>query len=109
MSLPSGRSREQVKQHHPKGVEDDPMTTTRVLRLMVRLTVLTMVATGCGRLTGVAIGAGSGAAIGAGTGNTARGALIGTSVGITAGAIYDATHLYPYAPSPYDQGDYRRW
>lgn len=89
------------------------MTRTRVMQMMTGLTLLAMVATGCGTLTGAAIGAGSGAAIGAGTGNTARGALIGTGVGAAAGAIYDATHPYPYATSPYSRGnyrsDYRRW
>jgi len=72
-------------------MEEDPMITTRVVRLMAGLTLLAMVATGCGTLTGAAIGAGSGAAIGAGTGNTKKGALIGTGVGAAAGAIYDAT------------------
>lgn len=109
MPLPSGRSRQQVQWHHPKGVENDPMTTTRVLSIMAGLTLLAIVATGCGTLTGAALGAGSGAAIGAGTGNTARGALIGTGVGVAAGAIYDATHPYPYALSPYYRGDYRGW
>jgi OmpA family protein len=64
-----------------QGREDDPMNTTRVMRMMAGFTLLTIVATGCGTLTGAAIGAGSGAAIGAGTGNTGRGALIGTGVG----------------------------
>ena len=67
------------------------MTPTRVVRLIAGLTLLTLVATGCGTLTGAAIGAGSGAAIGAGTGNTKKGVLIGTGVGAAAGAIYDAT------------------
>jgi hypothetical protein len=64
-------------------MEDDPMTTTRVVRLIAGLTLLTLVAAGCGTLTG--------AAIGAGTGNTKKGVLIGTGVGAAAGAIYDAT------------------
>lgn len=75
------------------------MTTRRVMRSIAGLTLLTLVATGCGTLTGAAIGAGSGAAIGAGTGNTGRGALIGTGVGAAAGAVYDATqyrHHYRY-------------
>jgi YMGG-like Gly-zipper len=72
-------------------MEDDPMTTTRVVRLMAGLTLLAIVAAGCGTLTGAAIGAGSGAAIGAGTGNTKKGVLIGTGVGAAAGAIYDVT------------------
>jgi YmgG-like glycine-zipper protein len=92
------------------GREDDPMNTTRVMRMMAAFTLLTIVATGCGTLTGAAIGAGSGAAIGAGTGNTGRGALIGTGVGAAAGAIYDATRPYPsYSQAPYSRGGYRRW
>lgn len=67
------------------------MLTTRILHIIAGLTLLAMVTTGCGTLTGAAIGAGSGAAIGAGTGNTKKGALIGTGVGAAAGAIYDAT------------------
>jgi hypothetical protein len=67
------------------------MLTTRIWNIMVGLLLLAMVTTGCGTLTGAAIGAGSGAAIGAGTGNTKKGALIGTGVGAAAGAIYDAT------------------
>ena len=67
------------------------MFTPRILHIIVGLTLLAMVSTGCGTLTGAAIGAGSGAAIGAGTGNTKKGALIGTGVGAAAGAIYDAT------------------
>ena len=67
------------------------MLTTRLLRRIAGLIMLAMVATGCGTLTGAAIGAGSGAAIGAGTGNTKKGALIGTGVGAAAGTIYDAT------------------
>jgi hypothetical protein len=67
------------------------MITAYVMRILAGLTLLAMVATGCGTLTGAAIGAGSGAAIGAGTGHTKRGALIGTGVGAAAGALYDAT------------------
>jgi YMGG-like Gly-zipper len=67
------------------------MNTAHVMRILAGLTLLAMVATGCGTLTGAAIGAGSGAAIGAGTGHTKRGALIGTGVGAAAGALYDAT------------------
>ena len=78
------------------------MNTTRVMRMMAGFTLLTIVATGCGTLTG--------AAIGAGTGNTGRGALIGTGVGAAAGAIYDATRPYPsYSQAPYSRGEYRRW
>jgi len=68
------------------------MITTRVMRLLTGLTLFAMVVTGCGTLTGAAVGAGSGAAIGAGTGRTKKGVLIGTGVGAAAGAIYDATH-----------------
>ena len=67
------------------------MITAHVMCILAGLTLLAMVATGCGTLTGAAIGAGSGAAIGAGTGHTKRGALIGTGVGAAAGALYDAT------------------
>jgi len=67
------------------------MITAHVMRILAGLSLLTMVATGCGTLAGAAIGAGSGAAIGAGTGHTKRGALIGTGVGAAAGALYDAT------------------
>jgi outer membrane lipoprotein SlyB len=71
--------------------EDNPMITTRIMRMLVGLTLLAMVTAGCGTLTGAAVGAGSGAAIGAGTGNAKKGALIGTGVGAAAGAIYDFT------------------
>jgi hypothetical protein len=102
-----------VQRGYPQARKDDPMTITRVMRMMTGLMLLVMVATGCGTLTGAAIGAGSGAAIGAGTGNTARGALIGAGVGAAAGAIYDAAHPYPYYTYPYSRGqyrsDYRRW
>ncbi len=67
------------------------MITRRVLHMRAGLIVVALVATGCGTLTGAAIGAGSGAAIGAGTGHTKKGALIGTGVGAAAGALYDAT------------------
>ena len=67
------------------------MIKTRVMRKLAGLTLLAMVATGCGTLTGAAVGAGSGAAIGAGTGNVKKGALIGTGVGAAAGTIYDVT------------------
>ena len=83
------------------------MNLTRVIRTIAGLTFLAIVTTGCGTLTGAAIGAGSGAAIGAGTGNTGRGALIGTGVGAAAGAIYDATR--PYSYDSYSRGGYRRW
>lgn len=87
------------------------MYTTRVIRILAGFVFLAMVATGCGTLTGAAIGAGSGAAIGAGTGNAGRGALIGAGVGAVAGAIYDATRPYPsYSDyGSYSRGGYRRW
>ena len=68
------------------------MIKTHVMRMLAGLTLLALVTTGCGTMTGAAVGAGSGAAIGAGTGNTKKGALIGTGVGAAAGAIYDITH-----------------
>jgi hypothetical protein len=67
------------------------MIKTRIIRMLAGLTLLAMVAAGCGTVTGAAVGAGSGAAIGAGTGNAKKGALIGTGVGAAAGAIYDVT------------------
>jgi hypothetical protein len=54
------------------------------------LVLFLFVLSGCGTLTGAAVGAGSGAAVGAGTGYGAgKGALIGTGVGAAAGAVYD--------------------
>ena len=67
------------------------MIKTHVMRMFAGLTLLAMVVTGCGTVTGAAVGAGSGAAIGAGTGNVKKGALIGTGVGAAAGTIYDVT------------------
>jgi len=67
------------------------MIKTRVMRMLAGLTLLAMVVTGCGTLTGAAVGAGSGAAIGAATGNTKKGALIATGVGAAAGTMYDVT------------------
>lgn len=67
------------------------MIKIRIMRMLVGLTLLALVTTGCGTVTGAAVGAGSGAAIGAGTGNAKKGALIGTGVGAAAGAIYDVT------------------
>jgi hypothetical protein len=63
----------------------------RAVGAFAGLSLLVLVMSGCGTLTGAAIGAGSGAAIGAGTGDVGRGALIGTGVGAAGGAIYDAT------------------
>ena len=57
---------------------------------LIGVSLLAVALTGCGTVTGAAVGAGSGAAIGAGTGYGAgKGALIGTGVGAAAGAIYD--------------------
>jgi hypothetical protein len=67
------------------------MIKIRIMRMLAGLTLLAIVTTGCGTVTGAAVGAGSGAAIGAGTGNAKKGALIGTGVGAAAGAIYDVT------------------
>lgn len=63
----------------------------RALGAVAGLSLLAMVLTACGTLTGAAVGAGSGAAIGAGAGDAGKGALIGTGVGAAGGAIYDAT------------------
>jgi len=64
--------------------------TKRLTAWGIGLTMLTLMATGCGTLGGAAVGAGAGAAVGAGTGYGAgKGALIGTGVGAAAGAIYD--------------------
>lgn len=66
---------------------------TRTLRSRTATgVVLLALASGCGTVTGAAVGAGTGAAVGAGTGYGAgKGALIGTGVGAAAGAIYDIT------------------
>ena len=59
---------------------------------VVGLSLIAMLASGCGTLGGAAVGAGSGAAVAAGTGNSpGKGALIGAGVGAAAGAIYDIT------------------
>ena len=59
---------------------------------IVGAALLGLAFTGCGTVTGAAVGAGTGAAVGAGTGYGAgKGALIGTGVGAAAGAIYDIT------------------
>lgn len=64
----------------------------RMIGLLTGLSLLALMTTGCGTLTGAAVGAGSGAAIGAGTGHGAKkGALIGGGIGAAAGAIHDAT------------------
>jgi hypothetical protein len=66
--------------------------TKRLGAATAGLGLLALVTTGCGTVTGGALGAGTGAAIGAGTGYGAgKGALIGTGVGAAAGAIYDIT------------------
>ena len=58
------------------------MMMNRVIRGVAALSLVTLVATGCGTATGAAVGAGTG--YGAG-----KGALIGVGVGAAAGAIYD--------------------
>jgi hypothetical protein len=64
--------------------------TTQMAAPLIGVSLLALALTGCGTVTGAAVGAGSGAAIGAGTGYGAgKGALIGTGVGAAAGAIYD--------------------
>ena len=64
----------------------------RVVTPVISLSLLALLATGCGTVTGTAVGAGSGAAIGAGTGfGAGKGALIGAGVGAAAGIIYDIT------------------
>jgi YMGG-like Gly-zipper len=66
--------------------------TRHMIAPLVGTALLAVALTGCGTMTGAAVGAGSGAAIGAGTGYGAgKGALIGTGVGAAAGAIYDIT------------------
>jgi YMGG-like Gly-zipper len=67
------------------------MTALRICAVIVGLSLLALVMTACGTVTGAAVGAGSGAAIGAAAGDTKKGALIGTGVGAAGGAIYDAT------------------
>jgi hypothetical protein len=75
-----------------RSLEGGLVMMNRLIRNMAALSLLALVATGCGTATGAAVGAGSGAAIGAGTGYGAgKGALIGTGVGAAAGAIYDIT------------------
>ena len=64
--------------------------TRRMAAPLIGVSLLAPALTGCGTVTGAAVGAGSGAAIGAGTGcGAGKGALIGTGVGAAAGAIYD--------------------
>jgi hypothetical protein len=68
------------------------MTAMRseILAGIAGASILGLVLTGCGTVTGAAIGAGSGAAISAGTGHgPAKGALIGAGVGAAAGTVYD--------------------
>jgi len=66
-------------------------TSVKPLRAsIVGAALVALMVTGCGTVTGAAVGAGSGAAIGAGTGYGAgKGALIGTGVGAAAGLVYD--------------------
>jgi YmgG-like glycine-zipper protein len=63
----------------------------RLITAILGLSLVAMLLTACGTVTGAAVGAGSGAAIGAAAGDTKKGALIGTGVGAAGGAIYDAT------------------
>jgi hypothetical protein len=71
--------------------EVDPMRK-HAMSSAISLSLLALVVSGCGTMTGAAVGAGAGAAVGAGTGYGAgKGALIGTGVGAAAGAIYDFT------------------
>ncbi len=68
------------------------MTKKFIMTTIVGLSLIAMLASACGTVTGAAVGAGSGAAISAGTGHSpAKGALIGAGVGAAAGAIYDVT------------------
>jgi len=60
----------------------------RMRMAVVGLSLIAMLASGCGTLGG----AGGGAAVAAGTGNDpGKGALIGAGVGAATGAIYDIT------------------
>jgi len=64
----------------------------RIVTPLVGLSLLALVAGGCGTVTGAAGGAGAGAAVGAATHNdVGKSALIGAGVGAAAGAIYDIT------------------
>ena len=66
--------------------------TKQLIAPLLGASLFALVCSGCGTMTGAAVGAGSGAAVGAGTGYGAgKGALIGTGVGAAAGAIYDIT------------------
>jgi len=68
------------------------MLKAQLIRSVAGLSMLALVVSGCGTMTGAAVGAGTGAAVGAGTGYGAgKGALIGAGVGGAAGAIYDIT------------------
>jgi hypothetical protein len=59
------------------------------------LSLALLVATGCGTLTGAALGGAAGAGIGAATdSNIGRSAAIGAGVGGAAGAVYD---IYGYS------------
>jgi hypothetical protein len=71
-------------------IEREGVMRKRLIAPIVGVSMLLFTVTGCGTLTGAAVGAGGGAAIGAGTGYGAgKGALIGTGVGAVAGAVYD--------------------
>ena len=73
--------------------EEECAMKSRRMVLVVGVSILALMPTGCGTVTGAGVGAASGAAIGAGTGYGAgKGALVGTGVGAAAGAIYDLAH-----------------
>jgi hypothetical protein len=73
-------------------ITEEPVMSKRLIQGVLGLSMLGLVAAGCGTMGGAAVGAGAGAAVGAGTGYGAgKGALIGTGVGAAAGAIYDIT------------------
>ena len=68
------------------------MLNKKIARSIISGSLLALMISGCGTVTGGAVGAGAGAAVGAGTGYGAgKGALIGAGVGAAAGAIYDIT------------------
>ncbi len=65
---------------------------TRVLTPIVGFSMLAAAVSGCGTLTGGAVGAGAGAATAAGLDkDVGKGALIGAGIGAVAGTIYDIT------------------
>ena len=67
---------------------------TKTIRIYIAGSML-FAATGCGTLTGAALGGAAGAGIGAATdSNIGRSAAIGAGVGGAAGALYD---IYGYS------------